>query len=329
MQARGPTSVSGGSAELIDFIRSGPDEAGTHRISRSVAPFRTTMDSDQLKDLSDRISSERPTDLRVNTEAPSAQSSSMRSSSHRTSTNSRSALLSGPTSSNPISQPAYSGQPQKLSGSAKVSQENERKRFRSKDPYAMYDMDDDEDDEDLLTSLPKSSRKEESLMDFLNSNEPPNSGPPQPLINPNSAQARNIINNARANALRSQRTVGGPETRTRSMPNSGGPRSGHASPAQSGPSRQATTNSTTGRARLQSRGGAADIANNSNTRDLAEFFKSALPDQDPDSAPAPIVGRDSRFASKEVERAKKKAEKKKTGGSFFGRSSKKKYLDMP
>jgi hypothetical protein len=80
---------------------------------------------------------------------------------------------------------------------------------------------------------------------------------------------------------------------------------------------------------MQARGGTKDIASNSNTRELAEFFKSAPPDQDPDSAPAPIVGRDSRFASKEVERAKKKAEKKKTSGGFFGRSRKKTYLDMP
>jgi hypothetical protein len=327
LQPRGATTVSGGSAELIDFIRSGPDDPGKHRISRTVAPFRSTMDSDQLRDLGDRLSTERNTDLSVKPSASSFQSaSSMRSSSLRTSANSRSALLSGPTPSDQTTQPAYSGQPQKLSGSTKNSQENDRKRYRNKDPYAMYDMDDDEDDEDLLTSLPKTTRKEESLLDFLSNNEPPTSAAPQPLINPNSTQARNIINNARANGFGSQMPVGGSEAKTRSVSNSAGPRS-----SQAGPSRQATLNSSispaTGRPKMQARGGVKDISQNSNTRELADFFKSAPP-EDPDSAPAPIVGRDSRNTSKEMERAKKKTENKKSGG-FFGRSRKKTYLDMP
>jgi len=251
----------------------------------------------------------------------------MRSSSLRTSANSRSALLSGPTPSNQLTQPAYSGQPQKLSGSTKNSQENDRKRYRNKDPYAMYDMDDDDDDEDLLTSLPKTTRKEESLLDFLSNNEPPTSAAPQPLINPNSTQARAIINNARANGFGSQIPASGSEARNRSMPNSAGPRSG---PVQSGPSRPPTMNSSispvAGQAKMQARGGARDISNNSNTRELADFFRSDPP-EDPDSAPAPIVGRDTRNTSKELERAKKKTEKK--SGGFFGRSRKKTYLDMP
>ena len=335
MQPRGPTSVSGGSAELIDFIRSGPDEVGKHRISRTVAPFRTTMDSDQFKDLSDRISTERAADLKANTSAPSEQSTaaSLRSSSQRTSANSRSALLSGPVPANQTAHPAYSGQPQKLTENKKKSQDGERKRFRSKDPYAMYDMDDDEDeDEDLLTSLPKQTRNDMSLMDFLNNSEPPSSAPPQPLINPNSAQARNIINNARTNGLNSQRSVSGPEARARSVPNSGAPRSGYTSPAVSLPSRQGTRNgsitSATGRPpKMQARGGAKDISMNDNVRDLANFLRTGPP-EDPDSAPAPVVGRG--VSSREAEKAKKKTERKKTGSGFFGRSKKKNtYLDMP
>ena len=326
LQPRGATTVSGGSAELIDFIRSGPDEAGKHRISRTVAPFRNTMDSDQLRDFGDRLSTERNTDLSVKPSASSFQSaSSMRSSSLRTSANSRSALLGGPTPSSHTTQPAYSGRAQKLSGSTKNSEENDRKRYRNKDPYAMYDMDDDDDD-DLLTSLPKTTRKEESLLDFLSNTEPPTSAAPlQPLINPNSTQARNIINNAKANGFGSQMPVGGSEAKTRSVSNSAGPRS-----SQAGPSRQSTLNSSigpaTGRPKMQARGGAKDISQNSNTRELADFFKSAPP-EDPDSAPAPVVGRDSRNTSKELERAKKTKSKK--SGGFFGRSRKKTYLDMP
>ena len=336
MQPRGPTSVSGGSSELIDFIRSGPDQDGKHRISRTVAPFRSTMDSDQLKDLGDRISTDRTPDLRLKTSAPSVQSaSSMRSSSHRTSANSRSALLNSSSNANQTVQPAYSGQPQRLSQSTSAgpktvqAQENEplRKRHRNKDPYAMYYMD-DEDDEELLTSLPKPNNREESLVDFLNNNEPPAAATPRPLVNPNSSQARNIISNARANSTSTPRTANMTDGRARPVPSSA-PRSGYASPAVSSkaPSRVATLNrSMESKDKMQARGGAKDIAENSNTNDLAEFFKSSGP-EDPDSAPAPIVGRDSKFASKEVEKAKKKAEKK--SGGFFGRAKKKRYLDMP
>lgn len=291
------------------------------------------MDSDQLRDLSDRMSTERTSDVRAATVAPSVQSTaSVRSSSQRTSANSRSALLSGPTAVAQTAQPAYSGQPQKLTGSSKSTQDGNRKQYRNKDPYAMYYMDDDDDeDEDLLTSLPKTSRKEESLMDFLNSMEPPTSAAPQPLINPNSAQAQKLISNARANAMNRQASVSGPEARTRSMPNSGGPRSGYTSPAGSVPSRQGTMNgsmaSAAGRPpKMQARGGAKDISTNSNTRDLADFLRAGPP-EDIDSAPAPIVGRG--ISSKEAEKAKKKAEKKKTGSGFFGRSKRKTYLDMP
>ena len=340
MQPRGATSVSGGSAELIDFIRSGPEQAGKHRISRTVAPFRSTMDSDQFKDFGDRVSTDKGPGSRINTGAPSVQStSSMVSSSQRTSANSRSALLNGSSNANQTVQPAYSGQPQKLSQNLSVgsqnraSQENEplRKRHRNKDPYAMYY--DDDDDEDLLTSLPKTTRREESLVDFLNNNEPPVDNAPRPLINPNSAQARNIINNARANGIGSQRSSNTADFRTRTVPNPAGPRSGYTSPAQSmQSSRQATiNNSVTGpsssRSKMQARGGAKEIAYNSNTKELADFFKSSGP-EDPQSAPAPIVGRDSKLASKEVDKAKKQAEKKKSGG-FFSRSKKKTYLDMP
>ena len=338
MQPRGATSVSGGSAELIDFIRSGPDQHGKHRISRTVAPFRNTMDSDQFKDFDSRMSTDRALDPRLNTIAPSVQStSSMVSSAPRTSANSRSALLNGGSNANQTVQPAYSGQPQSLSQgllpvpSKTGTDENEpmRKRHRNKDPYAMYY--DDDDDEDLLTSLPKTTRREESLVDFLNNNAPPPDNSPRPIINPNSAQARNIINNARANGVGSQRPVSVTDGRARTIPNPTGPRSGYASPSQSMYSARSTTiNSSVtgplaGGSKMQARGGARDIAMNSNTKELADFFKSSGPD--PESAPAPSVGRDSKLIPKEAEKAKKKAEKKRSGG-FFSRNKKKTYLDM-
>jgi hypothetical protein len=73
---------------------------------------------------------------------------------------------------------------------------------------------------------------------------------------------------------------------------------------------------------MQARGGAKDISANSNTQALADFFKSG-PADEPDSAPAPSVGRSSRTVVKDDK------PKKKSGG-FFSRSIKRKtYLDMP
>ena len=331
MQPRGATSASDGSSELIDFIRSGPDQDGKQRISRTVAPFRSTMDSDQLRDLGERASTDKPVDRSI-TGAPSVQSlSSARASSLRTSANSRTALLSGSSNAVQTVQPAYSGQPTKLSGGysrTSVAQEGEpgRKRHRDKDPYSMDFLDDDDEDE-LLAAMPKTSRKEESLADFLNESEPPKNNGPRPIVTAGSAQAQSAASKARMNSMNGQRSGNVPP---RSVSNTTSPKPGYASSVAS---RQAQINSSVTSAgnstpRMQARGGAKDIAANSNTKDLADFLKSSGPDE-PDSAPAPIVGRGSKMAPKEAERVAKKSDKKKTG-SFFSRGVKKKtYLDVP
>ena len=51
LQARSATGAASGNKDLINFIRDGPEEQGSHRISRSVAPFRNTMDSDQFGEM--------------------------------------------------------------------------------------------------------------------------------------------------------------------------------------------------------------------------------------------------------------------------------------
>lgn len=50
LQARDAVVPRGDSvSDLIDFVRSGPQmEKQDHRIPRTVAPFRSTMDSDQM-----------------------------------------------------------------------------------------------------------------------------------------------------------------------------------------------------------------------------------------------------------------------------------------
>lgn len=188
MQPRGATAnTDSGTSELIDFIRTGPngsskDGQREHRISRSVAPFRTTSDSDQLQEWGDRIATQ--PDLKLNTsvaDAPSVRSaSSLKSSSYtnRTSANSRSALLNSGSNAFETTQPAYSGQQQRLSSATtarnttySAAPEPTIKRYRNKDPYAL-DFADDDEDEDFLTALPKGKREEESLIDFLRSTGP-------------------------------------------------------------------------------------------------------------------------------------------------------------
>lgn len=344
MQPRGAKGTGSSNSELIDFIRSGPEQVGEHRIPRTVAPFRSTMDSDQLKEISDSVNGDGTPDLRLSGGMSSTGSqSSMRASTARTSANSRSQLLNNGADS--TVHPAHSGRPQRLGSILTESEDGVpgRKRYRNKDPYAI-DLSDDE--EDLLTALPKTKRQEESLIDFLNSMEPPKDNSPRPLIDPNSAQARNIMAKARASSTGTKSTGAMPSSdtvgpRTRSMQSSGGPRPG---PTYASSTRSAQSSNGVARPRFEARspgdsnkdsgrGGASRSA----TSDLADFLKNSAPPDDDRSAPAPIVGRQTKLPPKEAEKLRKRTErdasktdlgKKKRG--FFGsiKTRQKRWLDM-
>lgn len=336
MQPRGANGVSPGNADLIDFIRSGPVDKDKHRISRSVAPFRNTMDSEQFRDMDSRLSSDRPVDQSLKTHngqsAPSSQ---------RTSLNSRSALLNGAGNA-ATAHPAYSGTPQSLASPVQPSQparkpsvhdsEPTKKRYRNKDPYA---IDFSDEDDDLVTALPAgSARKEESLVDFLNSMEPPkDSGPPEPLINPNSAQAKKLIQDARANGLNSStRSLQG-DGRSKTTQSNPGPRPGYASSVTSARSNGSrpypagtqfvNTSIRAGNApRPKMIARTSDSRSQANsTNDLASFLRDSGPPEDPESAPAPNVGRAKTSAKPEKD-------KKKSAFNLFGKTKKKAYLDM-
>ncbi|KAL1955945.1 hypothetical protein VTO42DRAFT_7930 [Malbranchea cinnamomea] len=145
-------------SDLIDFIREGPPSEA-HRIPRSVAPFRTTMDSD---------------DFRAQSSAASVQAASV------ISTNSRTALLmdltnradGGGDRTRPPAQSSHPGGPV-------------RKQRKPRDPYAIDSDSDDEDPDDG-----PSTTHEESLADFLRNVPPPpdNDQPPQ-LLSVNAAAA--------------------------------------------------------------------------------------------------------------------------------------------
>lgn len=151
-------------ADLIDFIRQGPPSSMNGqqpRIPRTVAPFRTTMDSEDFGGLGERESE-----------------TSLNQSLGHTSVNSRTGLL--PSTSVQQTAAISSNSPQRtvpsttaLSNSTNVSSsvpdmEPTRKRYRVKDPYA---IDSDDEDEDLLTALPHQKARKETLTEFLKAME--------------------------------------------------------------------------------------------------------------------------------------------------------------
>lgn len=349
MQPRGATSSANGNDELIDFIRNGPNRpSGDHRISRSVAPFRSTMDSDQLKDFGDRVNTEKPVDLRVNTNVngsgPSVRSaSSVASPSNRTSVNSRAALLAnGSGNASQVVHPAHSGQPQRLNApksamSPAQADGPSRKRYRNKDPYP---IDTDGEDDDLLTALPRNKRQEESLVDFLNNTEPLQNNSPQPLVNGGGAHARSMMNKARRDSQSSLKAATDAQQnggRTRSMQSSTGPRPGYASSVKSNMSSSSKPGHVSNQIappsiakgpipKMQSRSAGAKDASSArlgafhqNTNDLADFLRSSGPEGN-GGAPAPVVGKGPKEPPPK--------EPKKSKGGLFSRR-KKTYLDMP
>jgi hypothetical protein len=139
-------------SELIDFIREGPQQPGAHRIPRTVAPFRNTIDSDDL-----------PIDS-AQQKGSSATSTQGLMDSSRRGTSQAKAI---PSASSAIPD----DDPRPI-----------RKQTRVRDPYAIPDSDDEEDDEmleELINSKPP-ARQEESLIDFLRSEPPPDFSQPAP-----------------------------------------------------------------------------------------------------------------------------------------------------
>ncbi|KAJ5574756.1 hypothetical protein N7450_008655, partial [Penicillium hetheringtonii] len=168
-QARTPAETKRSqTSELIDFIREGPPQPGAHRIPRSVAPFRNTIDSEDLQ--YDSVQQNEKDAATNGSMASSAPNKSM------TSLGSRTGLLESANRPNaqvkvaPPAKPVVQDDPMPV-----------RKQRRVPDPYAIDDDDDDDMLEELIDAKPP-PRQEESLMDFLR-NAPP---PPQPTkhLNP-------------------------------------------------------------------------------------------------------------------------------------------------
>jgi hypothetical protein len=265
LQARSATGAGSGNKDLINFIRDGPEEEGAHRISRSVAPFRNTMDSDQFDAL---VESASKAPSKTSTTANSISAPPTRSTSiNRTipSTNgSSSALL-----------PAQTSQTSRHAPTSSDEDAGGRTRYRNKDPYAMpSDDEDDEDEDDILAALPRKNQRpqEESLVEFLRSNEPPANNSPRP------------IGGAAANRISASQTQHPPaEARaktTQAQTNGPQPVPATSTAATTGAKSQARV-SRIPRGNAGARLGAYE---QTNTSDLADFLRSSGPTEE--TAPA-------------------------------------------
>jgi len=156
------------SSDLIDFIRQGPPSEKNHenpRIPRTVAPFRTTMDSDQMTGAvgGHALDAAIP-EVRYSASSVTEQSQQ----SMQSSVTSQSALL------NHASKTSKPMPPKKDNVFDEDDMIPKRKTRRVLDPYAIDFSDEDEDEfDEIPTPKAKPKRQEESLMDFLNSVPPP------------------------------------------------------------------------------------------------------------------------------------------------------------
>jgi hypothetical protein len=290
MEPRSPAGLSTGNGDLIDFIRQGPPDAnhGQPRIPRNVAPFRTTVDSDQFETMLGGHG---------NVESAYGSAASTLESKDSTQTiNSRTGLIPSPS----VVQPAYSNTPQQLTGSMSGPDEPHitRTRRRVKDPYAidLSDEDEDEDeDEDQLTALPTPTNqqppqaqrqaqpppsrqqppRQESLMDFLNGMEPPSTSKPQPFM-----LSEETIAAARARAAASSNPSLSSTSTTR---NTNNPANSSAAPPFGSIS---SSSGGSHKPRLQARApaSAGDVrsgASRTATSDLADFLKNSGPPELP------------------------------------------------
>jgi hypothetical protein len=174
-QPRDPI-VKGPNSALIDFIREGPPRAKgdvTHRIPRTVAPFRTTMDSDELNVLGPTQDAAYRNSGSSNQEGSAVTKSTGNSQTRLMGSANRNAF---DPSNNSNLGTSHVPRPQ-VEGSTPPK----RKQRRVRDPYAV-DIGSDDEIDDGLGKPPK--YEEESLIDFLRNSSPPaeNQNQPQPLL---------------------------------------------------------------------------------------------------------------------------------------------------
>ncbi|KAI0881780.1 uncharacterized protein GGS22DRAFT_56214 [Annulohypoxylon maeteangense] len=305
-------------SDLIDFIRRGPPSTNGNnpRIPRHVAPFRTTMDSDQLQ--MSGAGGGRAVDAIIPNIRNSETSTNFTETSAPSSMNSQSALLS------------KANKMQQFTGNNFDDDDMvpKRTRRRVRDPYAI-DISDDEFDDLDMTPKPK-PKKEESLIDFLNSYPPPPEPTPQPIAIPKKkSSAPNLIARLRSGggSISKSNPKGHSSTDSRSLNSRAGngkaytpivipgadkygsePRSSAPAPAPVPVpmgARPMMAAAPSGRVPMKKFEPREAVSNNSRTSDLASFLRDSEPPPQPVArVPSPIETKSSGF-SRMFERRKK------------------------
>ncbi|KAI1389474.1 uncharacterized protein F4822DRAFT_202155 [Hypoxylon trugodes] len=310
LQARdAAVSPASENSDLIDFIRRGPpnNNGGNPRIPRNVAPFRSTMDSDQMQ-MTGAVGG-KAVDAVIPNIRNSEASTNITEISAPSSMNSQSALLS---KANKMQQ--YSG-----NNFDDDDMMPKRTRRRVRDPYAI-DLSDEEDD--FLDVLPKPKvKQEESLIDFLNSCPPPPEPTPQPVSIPKKkSSAPNLIARLRSGGSSiSKSSNGNPRgfaNDTRSLNSRAGNGKGYTPiviPSVPPPSNEKFGNdirpspitpASMGRVPMK-KFEPREAVSNSRTSDLADFLRdSEPPPQQMASLPSPTETKSNGF-SRMFERRKK------------------------
>ncbi|KAI1762213.1 hypothetical protein GGR53DRAFT_429519 [Hypoxylon sp. FL1150] len=188
---------AGESSDLIDFIRRGPPNSNSNnpRIPRHIAPFRTTMDSDQMQ-MTGAVGG-KAVDAVLPSIRNSEASTNITETSAPSSMNSQSALLS-----------KANRAPQQYSGNNFDEDDMmpKRTRRRVRDPYAIDFSDEDEEDYEIIPK-PK-VKQEESLIDFLNNYPPPPEPTPEPVAIPKKkSSAPNLIARLRSSGNASSKSA--------------------------------------------------------------------------------------------------------------------------
>jgi hypothetical protein len=174
LQARPAETRGSQTSELIDFIREGPPQPGAHRIPRTVAPFRNTIDSDDIH--FDSTHERDHGSSFASTRDGSTPDKSL------TSLGSRTSLLESSNRSNGYSKTGPTNVAMEDDDRPVPVRRQRRIPGQAPDPYAIDDDDDDDLLEELINAKPP-KREEESLIDFLRSAPPPDfeQAQPQPL----------------------------------------------------------------------------------------------------------------------------------------------------
>ncbi|KAI1331733.1 hypothetical protein F5Y16DRAFT_395019 [Xylariaceae sp. FL0255] len=310
LQARDATvNTSNESSELIDFIRRGPpnNSSVNHRIPRTVAPFRNTQDSEYMTS----AVGGRAIDAVIPNVRSSQTSTNITESSAPSSMNSQSALLN------------KSNKQQQYTNNSFDDDDlmPKRTRRRIRDPYAIDFSDEEEDDFDVapLPAPPAPSKKEESLMDFLNNYPPPPEPTPQPFVLPKKKSAPNLITRLRSGSATGSTSSGHGRkgsllSDSRSLNSRGGRRSNHTPivvPSSMGGYGSGHTSSVASRAvpsshahssRVEAR---ESISYNTPTSDLAKFLRESQPPPSPRAIAPPVEDKSGSGFSRMFERRKK------------------------